>query len=137
MVVAHLKQKNITGYKDRSILKVTMNKKKIPIPLTTFTVAATMATSLMVADVAYGDSSGANSYHYYNDHLGSSYEDTSPNLANFMTSPGVAAALFFSTAGVSFSPNQYSIVFDINSILLMYFRHCPALFTLKPNVQPN
>jgi len=78
---------------------VTMNKKKIPIPLTTFTVAATMASSLMVADVAYGDSSGANSYHYYNDYLGSSYEDTSPNLANFMTSPGVAAALFFSTAG--------------------------------------
>ena len=94
---------------NRNSLKVTMNKKKIPIPLTTLTFAATMASSLMVADVANGDSSGVNSYHYWNDHLGSSYEDTSPNLANLMTSPGVAAALFFSTAGVSFSPQQHSI----------------------------
>jgi len=84
---------------------MTMKKIKIPIPLTTFTVVAMMSLSLMSADIVIGDNSADNSHYYWNNPLerqygsSSSYEDTSPNLANFMTSPGVAAALFFSTAG--------------------------------------
>jgi len=84
---------------------MTMKKIKIPIPLTTFNVVAMVSLSLMSAEIAVGDNSADNSHYYWNDPLrrqyesSSSYEDTSPNLANFMTSPGVAAALFFSTAG--------------------------------------
>ena len=94
-----------------------MRKIKIPIPLTTFTVVATMSLFyfLMGADIAMGDISADNSHYYWNDPLGrqyqssSNYEDTSPNLANFMTSPGVAAALFFSTAGVTLFSSQISV----------------------------
>ena len=102
-----------------------MTKIKIPIPLRTFTVVATMALSLMVTDITIGENSADNSNYYWNDHLGrqygssSSYQDTSPNLANFVTSPGVAAALFFSTAGVCFFQFPNIGVSDMGFLNLM------------------